>query len=42
MKNSAIEKKDLSISCLVKESASVLEQASRNYGDLKLGIFVTK
>ena len=39
---SEIKKKDLSISCLLKESASILEQASRRYGDLKVGVFVTK
>ena len=37
-----INKKDLSISCFLKESASILEQASRSYGDVKLGVFVTK
>ena len=39
---SEIKKKDLSISCLLKESASILEQVSRRYGDLKVGVFVTK
>ena len=42
VKISAIRKKDLSIPRLWKESASILEQASRSYGDLKLGFFVTK
>ena len=37
-----IKKKDLSIACLLKESASILEQASRSYCGLKLGVFVTK
>ena len=37
-----INKKDLSISCFLKEGASILEQASRSYGDVKLGVFVTK
>ena len=41
-KISAIKKIDLSISCLLKESASILEQASRSYGGLKLGVFMTK
>ena len=35
-------KKDLSIFCLLKESASILEQANRRGGGLKLGVFVTK
>ena len=42
VKKSAIIKKDLSISCLLKESASILEEASRSYGGLKLGVFATK
>ena len=33
-------KKNLSISCLLKESASILEQKYRSYGGLKLGLFV--
>ena len=37
-----IKKRDLSICCLLKESASILEQTSRSYGGLKLGLFVTK
>ena len=41
-KISAIKKRDLSICCLLKESASILEQTSRSYGGLKLGLFVTK
>ena len=41
-KMSAIEKRDLSICCLFKESASILEQTSGSYGGLKLGLFVTK
>ena len=39
---SAIKKEDLSICCLLKESALILEQTSRSYGGLKLGLFVTK
>ena len=35
-------KKNLSISCLLKESASILEQKIRSNGGLKLGLFVTK
>ena len=42
VKISGIKKKDLSISCLLKESASIFDQASRNYGGLKLSVFVTK
>ena len=42
LKVAAIKKGDLSISCLLKESASILEQTSRSYGGLKLGLFVTK
>ena len=38
----AIKNGDLSISCLLKESASILEQTSRSYGGLKIGLFVTK
>ena len=38
--NSEIRKKDLSISCLLKESKSILEQASRSYGGLKFGTFL--
>ena len=41
-KMSKITKRDLSICCLLKESASILEQTSRSYGGLKLGLFVTK
>ena len=41
-KFSVSKKKDLPISCLLKESASILEQANRSYGGLKLGVFVTK
>ena len=37
-----IRKRDLSICCLLKESTSILEQTSRSYGGLKLGLFVTK
>ena len=37
-----IKKKDLSISCLWKDRASILERASRSYGGLILGVFVTK
>ena len=33
---------DLSICCLLKGSASILEQTSRSYSGLKLGLFVTK
>ena len=40
IKNFWIKKRDLSISCLMKESASILEQTSRSYGGLKLGLFV--
>ena len=32
-------KKDLAIARILKESTSILEQASRSYGDLKLGGF---
>ena len=39
---SVIKKKNLSISRLLKESASILEQTNRSYGSLKLGLFVTK
>ena len=41
-KMSAVRKRDFAICCLLKESASTLEQTSRNYGGLKLGLFVTK
>ena len=41
-KMSGIKRTDLSLSCLLKESASILEQTSRSYGGLKLGLFVTK
>ena len=34
-KNSWIKKRDLSISCLLKESASILEQLSPSYSGLK-------
>ena len=37
-----LKKRDLSIYCLLKESASILEQTSPSYGGLKLGLFVTK
>ena len=36
----SIKKRDLSVSCLLKESTSILEQASRSYGGLKVGLFV--
>ena len=36
---SVINRKDLSISCLLMERASILEQASRSYGRLTLGGF---
>ena len=39
---SGIKKKDILSSYLLKESASLLEQANRSYGGLKLGVFVTK
>ena len=42
VKNFCHKKQDLSISCLLKESALILEQASRSYGRLKLSVFVTK
>ena len=42
VKTFEIRKKQLSISCLLKESASILVQANRGYGGLKLGVFVTK
>ena len=35
VKISVIKREDLSISCLFKESASILEQATRSYGGLK-------
>ena len=41
-KNCRNYKKDLSISCLLKESASILEQASRSNGGFKLDVLVVK
>ena len=35
VKLSAIRKKDLSISCLLKESASIMKEGNRSYGALK-------
>ena len=35
-----IRKRDILISCLLKESASILKQTSRSYGGLKLGPFI--
>ena len=40
-KNAGIENRDILIFCLLKENASILEQTSRSYGCLKLGLFVT-
>ena len=41
-KISAVRKRDLSICCLLKGNALILEQTSRSYGGLKWGLFVTK
>ena len=38
----AFKKKDLSIFCILTESASVLDQANRSYGGFKLCVFATK
>ena len=40
--NFGIKKRDLSICYLLKESASMLEQTSSSYGELKLGLVGTK
>ena len=38
----AIKKRDLSISCLLKESASILEQTSRSYSGFEIRPFCNK